>query len=115
MRGAILAALLACSASCGTPPPDGACPDDAPDTCVGAAPGFGDVRGTFDAKCVACHSAGGIEASRPLDTYADVFRQRGSVLGQLVSCLMPLHESAPLTASERAVMLQWLVCGAHED
>jgi hypothetical protein len=66
------------------------------------------------AKCVVCHEPGG-QSLHYLQTYAEVSGLHGTVLNMVSSCRMPPSGATPLTASERADLLGWLVCGAPDD
>lgn len=66
-------------------------------------------------RCVTCHSPGGQEASRPLQTYAQVYAERSAVLNQVYACNMPPTTAAKPTEQERQALLAWLVCGAPQN
>ena len=92
------------------------CPNDLPGACPSPAPSYqSDVAPVIMQKCVSCHSPGGQSSDRPLQTYAEVFALRTSVLTQVYGCLMPPVGSPQLTPSERAAILGWLVCGAPQN
>jgi hypothetical protein len=60
--------------------------------------------------------AGGVAADRLLDTWAQVYPQRTSVLTQVYACWMPPGPAGEaLTSAERALLLGWLVCGAPDS
>jgi hypothetical protein len=66
--------------------------------------------------CTPCHGPGGVEAARPLATWADVYAGRRDVLDQVYSCLMPQQGTGvALTSGEQTALLQWLVCGAPDN
>ena len=132
---ALLLSTLALSCSTDAPPPvdhtcDGlaaeqlatapraACPNDLPSDqdCGGAIPSYkSDVSSVIAARCVACHSPGGIEAALPLLTHAQIFAQRRTVLNQVFTCLMPPPCAADLSSDERATLLKWMVCGSLDN
>jgi hypothetical protein len=91
------------------------CPTDLPQSCpASGAPSYqSDVAPILAARCVSCHSAGGIEANAPLDTYAAVYARRGPVLDQVYACKMP--QDAPLSPADRQTLLTWLVCDAPNN
>jgi uncharacterized membrane protein len=66
----------------------------------------------ISSRCAVCHTPGGQSADRLLTSYAQIFALRSSVLNQVYACKMPKAGAAPLSASERAALLAWLVCGA---
>ena len=74
-----------------------------------------DVAPIFANRCTACHSPTGQEPTRLLTDYADVFAQRSAVLTQVYGCLMPPAGAMAPSASERALLLDWLVCGAPNN
>lgn len=93
------------------------CPDDLPRSCPTPPPSYAkDVAPILANRCAPCHFPGGVEvAAHDLSTYARVQAQRGSVLDQLHSCLMPPPDAGQPTAQERAAVLGWLVCGAQNN
>jgi uncharacterized membrane protein len=108
------ALLLAVLVACGDG--GGSCPNDQPASCPATVPSYAaDIAPAVDGVCGQCHAAGGVSANKPLDTYANLFQRRGSVLGQLVGCLMPPKAATQLTPQERADLLAWLVCGAPNN
>jgi hypothetical protein len=93
-----------------------ACPNDLPASCPSPAPGYAkDVAPVIQARCLKCHSPGGVSANKPLVDYASVYKLRISVLDQLFSCKMPLAGSPAPSLAEREAILGWLVCGAKDD
>jgi hypothetical protein len=84
-----------------------------PAGCPGTAPSFAEeVAPRLHASCWPCHNAGGVQSKRLLTDYAHVMPQRGAILSQLASCLMPPSGSPPLSEADRTVILDWLLCGA---
>ncbi|HEY4121431.1 MAG TPA: hypothetical protein VGM56_26380 [Byssovorax sp.] len=88
------------------------CPDDLPTSCPATHPVYADVAPIITQRCDPCHAQGGEEDDRLLETYAEVFAQRQEILTQVYDCLMPnaSEGQAPLSATDRATFLQWLVC-----
>ena len=68
-----------------------------------------------DVQPITCHSPSGEEPSRPLQTYGEVFALRGSILGQVNNCIMPLGSATQPTDAQRVALLTWLVCGAPNN
>lgn len=98
--------------------PRGACPDDLPSEsdCSTALPSYQtDVAPLLGARCGACHTAGGIEASFLFTPYDRLFQQRRTVLNQIFTCAMPPACAHGLEPDERALLLQWFVCGALDN
>src|SRR5262245_4157064 len=94
----------------------GNCPQDTPASCPGPAPAYtSQVAPVMMRRCRPCHTAGGVEATAPFDTYDQVHARRAEILGRLKTCLMPPADQPQLTAEERAAVLGWLVCGAQND
>jgi hypothetical protein len=116
---ALALALSACT-SASPPPSDGAdCPDDVPASCPTPEPSYSkDVAPLLARRCVPCHFPGGIEApTHDFSKYDVVHTQKGSIVTQIHSCLMPPADAgatAP-TPDERAVLLGWIVCGAPQN
>jgi hypothetical protein len=90
--------------SCATTLPD--CPTNPPSYASVVAP-------IIAIRCVSCHSPGGVEPVHLLETYDEVFKNRGPVLDQVDACLMPQDGSMP--ESERTVLLTWFVCDAPNN
>ena len=110
---ALGAALVACGGPRGT---NGACPNDLPASCPSPAPSYQTtVAPIINVRCVTCHSPGGQEASRPLQTYSQVYSERSAVLNQVYACNMPPGTAAKPTEQEREALLTWLVCGAPQN
>jgi hypothetical protein len=92
------------------------CPNDLPQSCPSPAPGWAqDIAPVIEARCATCHATGGVAASTPLTTHAEVFSRKGSVLNQIHACKMPQASAPQLSAAERAAVQEWLVCGASND
>ena len=91
------------------------CPNDTI-ACPSAPPSYANqVSGIFQRRCLACHSPGGQEASRPFTNYQEVFSNRGAILDQVYSCRMPPEGNTPPTADERAQLIGWLACNAPNN
>jgi len=109
-----MAAAFATVIGCGGG--DSGCPNDLPSACPASPPSYSQgVAAIISGRCFPCHAPGGVEASRPLTTYPEVFSQRGPVLDQVYHCKMPLAGAPALTAAERADLLAWLVCNAPDN
>lgn len=95
--------------------PSAQCPADVPDGCPSPAPSYTtDVVPVLDAKCNGCHTGG--EGPWPLTNHDDVVHWRYQVLREVVQCTMPPPLSKPeLTEAERAMIVDWLMCGAPEN
>lgn len=91
-----------------------ACPRDLPSTCQGTAPTYAqDIAPVLASRCLSCHGEGGVEnASVDLTTYDGVYRKRTDVLSQVYNCQMPLPDAGAPSADERALLMNWVVCGA---
>jgi uncharacterized membrane protein len=113
LKRATLIAATVWGLACGSS--GGSCPNDLPMSCPSPTPSYtNDVAPLIQAHCVKCHSATGVEYSRPLDTYAGVTAQTG-VLDQVYSCRMPPAPETPLTSAERAALFGWLVCNSPQN
>ena len=112
----MLAALVGVGLGCGGPRTNGSCPNDLPASCPATVPSYqATVSGIINLRCVSCHSPGGQEASRPLQTYSQVYSERSAMLNQLYACNMPPGTAAKPTEQEREALLTWLVCGAPQN
>lgn len=116
-----LASLAACtsrdgSSSGATSSGGSTCPDDLPAACAAPPPSYAkEVAPAIQASCTPCHAAGGSASNRLLTDYADAFANRGSVLNQIHACRMPPVDAPPLSAANRKILLEWVVCGAPND
>jgi uncharacterized membrane protein len=108
---------LLVGASCSVPaPPDAgpACDAIAPDFCDKPTLRFVDVQPLFEIYCVTCHygQAGG---PWPLKSHMDIADWTDVVRDDLVDCSMPPADAGTsMTREERALILDWLRCGAPE-
>jgi hypothetical protein len=112
-------------ASCGggsqpDPPdmPNRDCPSDLPsrDDCSANISSYRlEIAPILEQRCLGCHFPGNTQSGNVLEDYADVFRQRQTVLSRIYSCVMPPAEAPPLTSSERQALLEWFVCGAPDN
>ena len=92
------------------------CPSDLPPSCPVTFPSYqADIAPLVQRQCLACHRDGGIEANRPLDTYSNLYSERGAVLHQIYGCLMPPPVAPQLDATERQQILTWLICQAPNN
>ena len=93
----------------------GACDRRLP-TCPATPPSYQQTVGPIiSQKCVTCHYPGTTIAKGDFSTYANVYANRGSMLNQAYSCIMPPSSGPPLTADERTQLLTWFVCGAPNN
>ena len=102
--------------ACGPGPRN--CPNDGAPTCPTVVPDFEtEVLPIFRAACVGCHGPGGVEASLPLTSYADITspRVKTTAFSQVLGCVMPpANAPRPLSESERQVLLAWFACGTPD-
>jgi len=116
-------AAIACAVALGAggcggggPPATSSCPNDAPDTCPAVAPTFmATVQPILQARCGACHVAGGVESVRPYQTYDQVKKQTMDMFLAISACIMPPADQPQPTADERQAIMGWIVCGAMND
>ena len=95
-----------------------ACPNDLPDraACDDGVPSYRDeVASILDQRCNACHYADNPQTSAVWTDYDAVYARRRTIQSRIYSCVMPPEEAPQLTPGERAVLLEWLVCGAPEE
>ncbi|MFO0758448.1 MAG: hypothetical protein U0359_18290 [Byssovorax sp.] len=115
----IFAALLA--AACSNQVGSGsaaatACSPAVPASCPSSAPSYqSDVAPLLETYCTSCHSAGGSEPSKLLDSYASAAKWSSDVESEIASCGMPPSGEAQPTDAEREVILTWIVCGANNN
>jgi hypothetical protein len=114
VRSIAISALFALGCSSPAPAPE-ACPNDLPAACTTAPSYAAEIAPIFESHCVKCHSKGGEEESKPLDTHANVYSRRTTVLTQVYACKMPPDGEPALSAEERAKLLMWLVCKAPNN
>jgi hypothetical protein len=117
----MLVSLAACTSSDGsssssTSSSGSTCPDDLPAACPATPPSYAkDVAPAIQASCTPCHAPAGRESNRLLTDYADAFANRGPALNQIHACRMPPVDAPPLSAANRKILLDWLVCGAPNN
>jgi uncharacterized membrane protein len=113
----VLAAVACLSlATCGGGDPGVDCPNDTPATCPAPVPSYaGQVSDIIKSRCAVCHSPSGLEPSRLMQTYAQIYAQRSSMLSQIASCRMPLGGATSLSIEERQALLGWFVCNAPNN
>lgn len=75
-------------------------------------PGYQDVAPILERRCVPCHGAESSTSRKRLDEYSRVLGYAPAMQEQLSSCGMPKDGSLP--ARERALLLEWLACGASK-
>jgi uncharacterized membrane protein len=92
------------------------CPNDLPSACPSPPPSWmATIQTIINDRCESCHVPGGQGQPVLLTTLAQVQARASSVLTQVYSCYMPPPDGGALTASERAALLAWLVCGAPDN
>lgn len=94
------------------------CPNDLPDraACADGAPSYaGEVAPIIDERCNACHYPGNAQTTSVWSEYDAVYAGRRTIQSRIYSCVMPPETAPQLTPAERAVLLEWLVCGAPEQ
>lgn len=94
-----------------------ACPNDLPDRaeCEDGAPSYGDdVAPIIDERCNGCHYPGNAQTAAVWSDYDAVYARRITLQSRIYSCVMPPESAPALEPAERAVLLEWLVCGAPE-
>lgn len=118
MRDLLVLGLALCAATtalaCGSP---AQCLHDLPASCPSPVPSYSSsVSEIISQSCVVgCHTAGGAAPDRPYNNYQEVYSQQSAVLNQAYECFMPPAGSPPLTATQRAQLFGWLVCGAPNN
>ena len=119
--GAAFLSLAACTSSDGSSTSSSStsgstCPDELPGACPATPPSYvKDVAPAIQASCTPCHAPGGRESNRLLTDYPDAFANRGPALNQIHACRMPPRDAPPLSAANRKILLDWLVCGAPNN
>jgi hypothetical protein len=84
--------------------------------CDTATPSYAtEIASLVEAHCLDCHFAGNHNSSVVLETQSELNRQRGLVETQVYRCQMPPSDGGPLSTSDRARLLKWLVCGAPNN
>jgi hypothetical protein len=93
---------------CGGGDGGGSCPDELPPSCPTPAPTFSmDADPIIQSYCVPCHSPGGVEPTRLLDTYDHVRALISTVIMQVRGCSMPPAGYPQLTNDQRRTLLGW--------
>lgn len=119
-------ALAACGGESGSAPAgdmasgtgDGACPRDLPsrDACLDGAPTYvRDTAAIVERRCATCHYPDNPFSEAVLVEYEALLARRQTLLSRIYACVMPPEGAPALSASERAALLEWLVCGAAEE
>lgn len=95
------------------------CPAIDASACQEPSPSYAnDITPLFNASCNAtCHNAdaGG---AWPLTNHQDVSDWQTLVASDMEHCLMPLpiaHGGVALTEKQRAMVLDWIACGARDN
>ena len=121
-KNLLLVALLASfSLACAgpDPPPDeNECKPGLPseDACATATPSYSeDIAPLVERRCLECHFAGNRQSSVVLETHAQLAGSRQLVETRVYRCQMPPSEATALSATEREMLLAWLVCGAPDN
>lgn len=88
-----------------------------PSECSGVVPSYtSDVSPIIAARCAICHKQDDPSGAWPFETHDDISDWRSSILAELRSCSMPPPDSGKaLPESERALLVNWLICGAPEN
>lgn len=87
-----------------------------PASCPTTTPSYAtDVAPILQTYCVNCHSAGGQEPNKLLDTQASVAALSNDVANEVAGCSMPPADDAQPTAAQRQLILDWLTCGAPNN
>jgi len=115
VRFIVISSLVSVLFGCSSPQPSATCPNDLPVGCTDEPSYKTDIATIVSARCLKCHSAGGVEESKPLDSYANVYSRRTTVLTQIYGCRMPPEGEPALSPDERAKLLMWLVCKAPNN
>lgn len=109
-------AAIACSSSSSESGDSGApsscvvatsCPKDVPSYKTDVAP-------IIQQACGTCHSPDG-SAGFSETTYADVYKQRSSMLSQVAICQMPPLNGPVMSNAQRVALTGWLECGAPDN
>jgi hypothetical protein len=88
-----------------------------------------DIARIISRSCLQCHGTGGVGAAVGGDATADpnsqdahnwsrhenLYRARVDVMQQVFLCNMPPSIAPPLPPADRALLLDWLVCGAPNN
>ncbi|HEX4405315.1 MAG TPA: hypothetical protein VH560_10835 [Polyangia bacterium] len=123
MRAVAVVALVACAAfalGCGSPGGVANCPAVS-QVCPSPAPTFsGQAQAIIRSTCLpACHEPGGIEANRPMQTYAQISALSRDILSQIDQCRMPILADGTPTSfaspEDKDTLIAWLVCGAMDN
>jgi hypothetical protein len=96
----------------------GDCPSDLPKSadCSSLTPSYAsDVSPLISEHCLPCHFAGNTLSSVVLTDQPSVFKNRSVELTQVYRCNMPPSGATPLSAAERQLLLQYLVCNAPNN
>ncbi len=95
-----------------------ACPEIDASACQEPSPSYAsDIVPLFNESCNAtCHSANA--GPWPLTNYQDVVDWQTLVASDMEHCLMPIpieHGGVALTEKQRAMVLDWIACGARDN
>jgi uncharacterized membrane protein len=109
--------LLACAGP-DSSPAERECKPGLPseDACATATPSYSeDIAPLVEGRCLECHFAGNRQSSVVLETHTQLTGSLQLVETRVYRCQMPPSEAPALSATEREMLLQWLVCGAPDN
>jgi uncharacterized membrane protein len=115
------ALLFFCGCGSGTdqsPGSTGTCPSDLPGNadCSNAVSSYSSrIASIICSRCLTCHFTGNTISGVSLADQASVHDHRSVVLTQVYHCAMPPAGVEGLASEDRAVLLQYLVCGAPNN
>lgn len=110
-----VAALAACSSGTGSAKNGiSSCSASVPASCTTAPSYASEVAPILASYCTSCHSAGGEQSNKPLDSYATASRSASEIENQLATCNMP-PSSSSLSTSDANTVLAWIACGAPNN
>ena len=113
---ALALALLLAGGCGGDPAAPRTCTFVVPNACAPPAPSYAtDVSPLITQHCLPCHKPGGMAQDRLLQTHAQVFSRRGTVLDQIRRCKMPPPDQPPLSDAEANTLMNWFVCDAPNN
>jgi uncharacterized membrane protein len=92
------------------------CTVTVPTTCPTTVPSYAtDVAPLMTTYCTSCHAVGGQESDIPLTSFIQMSRRSGDIESEVGSCDMPPSDEKQPTDAERAVILDWVICGAKDE
>jgi uncharacterized membrane protein len=91
-------------------------PAPTPAAAAAPVPGFAQVRGVIEQRCVACHNAAVVNKNVRLHTPGLIAQQAQPIYQQVViQKSMPLNNATQMTDEERSVLARWYEAGAKTD